>query len=581
VIPVDDSDIDGDSVGDATVKGNVRSHGGEMMVRLQHAIQSGRAFAPAGSVAGNRLQRVPAIRSDDDDNGRNTQVNDATLDHVTTFDPSVVVTRPFEFATQSETSLVRRGNNIVVGYNSSAGAVVEFIPGFGLAFTQIHFSGFSTSHDGGRTWASGFVPAVPGSPFTLGDPSLAMDRRGHIFYTSLGTDAAGNSGLIINESTDGGTSFGDATVVVLDPGSDKEWLAIGPDPTNMARDNLYVTWTSFGSAGSTLNLARSIDGGATWTTQTLFAPVDDGTNSSFIQFSNPAVDASSGRLYVPFLHFSDLDADNIRLFVSDDGGQSFSLVAFNIAGAPDAFALPAVAPGVINDCGSGGFRNSLHQGPSAGPGRNIGVPTFRYTQSTRLITQPSLAVTRGRVILGFNSSTSSTFDDPTAGSQINVIGSTNGGKSWSPIVVVAPSTESAPNHVHPSVAISGDDDGGSAFVAFYTQQANEQLRTDIAQLHLGGDGLRAGRTTPLSTTSFDLTPSNIPFPPGNTAFATTNFDRTIAHCYDIGEYMSVKSSEEGAVAAWGDNRNTWTGPAGSSAPFTHAQPDVFFSKIGD
>ena len=31
--------------------------------------------------------------------------------------------------------------DIVVGYNSSAGAVVEFFPGFGLAFTQASLLG--------------------------------------------------------------------------------------------------------------------------------------------------------------------------------------------------------------------------------------------------------------------------------------------------------------------------------------------------------------------------------------------------------------------------------------------------------
>src|SRR5689334_13543340 len=64
----------------------------------------------------------------------NVQVNDPALDHITTFAPPIV-TRPFEFATQSETSAVRNGKHVVVGYNSSAGAVVENVPGIGLAFT--------------------------------------------------------------------------------------------------------------------------------------------------------------------------------------------------------------------------------------------------------------------------------------------------------------------------------------------------------------------------------------------------------------------------------------------------------------
>ena len=40
------------------------------------------------------------------------------------------------------------------------------------------------------------------------------------------------------------------------------------------------------------------------------------------------------------------------------------------------------------------------------------------------------------------------------------------------------------------------------------------------------------------------------------------------------------SSTDGVVSAWGDNRNTWTGPVGSAAPYMHAQPDVFFGRVG-
>ena len=79
-----------------------------------------------------------------------------------------------------------------------------------------------------------------------------------------------------------------------------------------------------------LMLARSIDGGATWASSVVFAPVDDGINSSFLTFSNPVVDASSGRLDIPFLHISDIDADNVRVLVSDDGGQTFQFLAFNV-----------------------------------------------------------------------------------------------------------------------------------------------------------------------------------------------------------------------------------------------------------
>jgi hypothetical protein len=80
--------------------------------------------------------------------------------------------------------------------------------------------------------------------------------------------------------------------------------------------------------------------------------VGDFLNSNMIQYSNPVVDASTGRLYVPFLHFSFIDADNIRVLVSDDAGETFRFLAFNAPGAVDAFAYPNVSPGVLNDCGT-------------------------------------------------------------------------------------------------------------------------------------------------------------------------------------------------------------------------------------
>jgi hypothetical protein len=57
-------------------------------------------------------------------------------------------------------------------------------------------------------------------------------------------------------------------------------------------------------------------------------------------------------------------------------------------------------------------------------------------------------------------------------------------------------------------------------------------------------------------------------------------------CYDIGEYQTLTGSggedgDSGVIAAWGDNRRTWTSPAGSPAAGTHSQPDVFSVKVAD
>jgi hypothetical protein len=581
-IPVDDGAAFDAGEADATIKGNVRSPGGQLLAAFDEAVRSGNL--PQGPGLGPVSMKSGGSGSGGGDL-LNFQVNDAALDHITAFRPEDIVTRPFEFSTQSETSLVAKGRHVVVGYNSSAGAVVELFPQ-GLFFTQLQFSGFSTSHDGGRTWTSGFVPpADPASPFTFGDPSLALDRHGNVFYASLGTDAQGRTGLILNESTDHGDTWSAATVVVIDSGADKEWLAVGPDPTDGSRDNVYVTWTSFKTSPSRseLWLARSVDGGSTFETRALFAPVDDGINSGFIQFSNPVVDRSTGRLYVPFLHFSNSDADNVRVLVSDDGGATFRFLAFDVPGAVDAFAFPNVTPGLLNDCRGGGIRNALVQGADTGLGRKIldasGNVVFQFpefAQATRLVSQPSAAAASGGFAFAMNTNGSPFFGDDSQGSSIRVVLSRDGGNTWSTATIAA-STAADPQHVHPALSLA--DNGSSGDVAFYVQQADGKLRVDAASLRFGGSGIRLAGVGPLSTTrgGFDLTPSNVP----RTPTATTNYDRTVVSCYDIGEYMSVKGDQEGnTLAAWGDNRNSWTSPADSPAAGTHQQPDVFFGLVG-
>jgi len=575
VLPIEEnaSAFDGDAPGVTTVKGNVRSLGGTLSARLHAAVAAHKLPPlpplPPGPKVPPGPKGVPDLI--------NTQANDDDLDHTVTLPEAQ--TRPFEFATQSETSAVMNGRHIVVGYNSSAGSVAQFFPGFGPAFTQLSFSAFSTSHDGGKTWTSGFVPPVsPDAPFTFGDPSLAMDRAGNIFYASLGVDATGaNNTVIVNKSTDNGTTFAPATIAAVDNGADKEWIAIGRDPVVRQRDNIYITWTSFQDASSQLMLARSTDGGATFTTQTLFAPVDDGLNSGFIQFSNPVVDASSGRLYIPFLHFGDLDPDNVRVLVSDDGGQTFSFLAFNVPGAVDAFAYPNVQPGQLVDCTGGGVQNALVAGPDQ-HGSQIGLPRFK--KATRLITQPQAAAVGGAFMFTINTSTSPVFGDPKAGSAINVVYSPNGGTTWNKAVTVAPSTKADPQHVHP--AISASADGRTVNVSYYVQQGDQRLRTDIAKLNVVAGRLVPQGTSALSSTTFELTPSNVVITPTS----TTNFDRAIGSCSDIGEYHSLVRAQPGTLnpngnlfAAWGDNRNTWVGPHGSAAPGPHPQPDVFTATM--
>ena len=107
------------------------------------------------------------------------QVNDPRLDGVQSFPGAP----PFVKATESETSVAVAGENVVVGYNSSAGAIFTDAAG---DTSQILFDAYSVSHNGGKTWQSGFIPAEPGAPpNTYGDPVLGTDRAGNFYYVSL------------------------------------------------------------------------------------------------------------------------------------------------------------------------------------------------------------------------------------------------------------------------------------------------------------------------------------------------------------------------------------------------------------
>ncbi len=519
--------------------------------------------------------------------GPNTQVNDPALDNIQIF----AGFRPFLHFTQSETTVAAFGQNLVVSYNNSAGATVGPNPnGPGLVFTRLQFSGYSFSSDGGLTWTSAFVPAAPGvGPLTFGDGVVAVDRRGNFYYDSLGSTADGHGSVTVNKSTDGGRTFGPGVIAGVDDGSDKNWIAVGPDPKILGRDNVYVTWTTFSSSGSAVSFAVSKDGGQTFqpsplsppNSNIIFAPGPDPDPThpqNFIQFTNPVVDPANGRLYIPFAHFSNSDVDFLRMLVSDDAGQTFRFANFNIPGALDPTLVPAVQPGTFEDCGrpGGGLRLAIVQGNNIGGGR-FGLP--RFVQSSRLTIQPALAVSNGNVFLAYNASDSPFFGDPSSGSNIFLLRSTDGGNTWMGPQQVNPSIAGEPRHVYPAIAV--ESAGQQVDISYYTQHADGTVDLDLVSTGVSSN-FAMGNATRVTSQSFDLTPSNIPIPTATRPFRTTNFDRVIVPCYDLGEYVGLFNNNGNVYAVWGDNRNLVTEPINPLDPIsgqTHAQADNFFQRV--
>jgi hypothetical protein len=164
---------------------------------------------------------------------------------------------------------------------------------------------------------------------------VGVDRHGTFYFATLGADALNRPAVQVNKSTDGGNTWSAAVIVQQDNHSDKEWLAVGPDPATKSRDNFYVTWTSFQSAACELRFGRSTDSAATWTAKTILVPTADPDPThpqNCVQFSNPVVDQITGTLYVPFLRLSNADQDFIQMMISDDAGETFRFATFNIPG---------------------------------------------------------------------------------------------------------------------------------------------------------------------------------------------------------------------------------------------------------
>jgi hypothetical protein len=521
--------------------------------------------------------------------GPDIQVNDPSLDNIQY--PGGSHSTPWEFATESETSLATDGANIVVSYNSTANQHVVKVTGnqsVGTAtFTYSFIAAYSVSHDGGQTWRSSFISPSQGSIGTGYDGVVAKDRAGNFYYVSQGQDAAGNASVIVGKSADHGDTFGTAQTVALDPGRDKDGLAVGPDPSVPSRDNIYVAWITFNSSGSPLMFSRSTDGGATWSPpQTIFAYADDGVLSSAVQLGNLVVDQLSGRLYVPIVHLGSGGvvsrvADYVRVLVSDDGGNSFYPLAFNIPGAPNSFVYPKVSAGIFADQGTFGSGKLpvIKQGPDIGGGlysEQYGIP--RYVHCSRILGEPAAAAQNGRVVITFDASTGAILGARTNQSQIVALYSKDGGATWFPPFIVAPATANDPQHVIPAVALTPN--GNTLYVGYYVQDSNEQVRTELATLQLTGGGLQLLGRKPLSSVRFDLVPNNIPspFPPLKTE-DTIGFNLGLQTGYALGEYMAVATDPNGnPMAAWGDCRNTWVSPANGLCPGPHPKADVFFVR---
>jgi len=240
------------------------------------------------------------------------------------------------------------------------------------------YSGTYFSNDGGLTWCCNssdpdhlgtLIPGVDrlagGQYDAGGDPALAFDSQGNVFYAGLGFDrTAPPNTVAVNKGTFDGSgklSWGAPVFInqTTSPSTlnDKEWIAADSNASSPYHDRVYVSWTRYIFNGHNGNFvqapiffAYSTDGGSTFST-----PTNISGNVLYDQGSRPIV-GPNGEVYVVFFGQTRLGAlPGTYVAKSTNGGATFGkpvkvadvmpvLTLANTAFRNDSFPAGAAAP---------------------------------------------------------------------------------------------------------------------------------------------------------------------------------------------------------------------------------------------
>jgi hypothetical protein len=164
------------------------------------------------------------------------------------------------------------------------------------------------STDNGATFSAPTPAQVPAGYGRAGDPSLAFDSQGRLFWTYLGARNDNRNLEVFISQVDPATGAildGYPVNVTAAAGfpareaannNDKEWLAADRFPESPFTDQLYVVWTRFDEVfGTFVHTTLSTDQGLTWSAARTVSASEEG----FVWPSHNAV-APNGDVYVAY-----------------------------------------------------------------------------------------------------------------------------------------------------------------------------------------------------------------------------------------------------------------------------------------
>lgn len=280
-----------------------------------------------------------------------TYVLSSPLDGTSVAPPAITVNQDKAAAPQNEPAIAVDPNNaqrVVVGMNDYAPRAWSCtVDGTPCSALGDGYSGTYYSNDDGATWCcvssnpSDLGTLVPGVERLTGgiydaggDPALAFNSVGEVFYAGLGFDrtAPPNTVTVSKGTFDshGDLTWGMPTFInpTTSPAvfNDKEWIAVDAHAGSPFQGRIYVTWTRFvfnpangRYVQSPIAVAYSSDDGATFSAPQLISG-----NVLYGQGSRPIV-GPDGTVYVFWDASTRLATfDSIYMVTSMDGGVSWS-----------------------------------------------------------------------------------------------------------------------------------------------------------------------------------------------------------------------------------------------------------------